>query len=79
LIKRIPKRVVHAKGSGAHGYFELFELQSDVTKAGVLTDTSRKSPVFFRFSTVHDSRGSADKFEIPLYTEHSCLRKLVFR
>jgi catalase len=51
---------VHARGSGAFGKFTLFESASDVTSAGVLTDTSRETPVFTRFSTVLGSRGSAD-------------------
>jgi catalase len=73
--ERIPERVVHARGSGAHGYFELFDSQSDVTKAVVMTDTSRKKPVFVRFSTVQGSRGSADTvrdvrgFAVKFYTE----------
>ncbi|CAM0138432.1 hypothetical protein VKS41_002982 [Umbelopsis sp. WA50703] len=73
--ERIPERVVHARGSGAHGYFELFESQPDITKAGVLNDTSRKTPVFVRFSTVQGSRGSADTvrdvrgFAVKFYTE----------
>ncbi|GAB5594000.1 catalase 1 [Umbelopsis nana] len=73
--ERIPERVVHARGSGAHGYFELFESQADITKAGVLTDTSRKTPVFVRFSTVQGSRGSADTvrdvrgFAVKFYTD----------
>lgn len=58
--ERIPERIVHARGSGAHGYFELYESQEDVTKAGIFTDTSRKTPVFVRFSTVAGSKGSAD-------------------
>jgi hypothetical protein len=72
--ERIPERVVHAI-SGVHGYFELFELQSDVTKAGVLTDTSREPPVFVRFSTVQDSRGSADKSEITLHIQNLSVLK----
>jgi catalase len=58
--ERIPERVVHARGTGAHGYFELYKSLSDITKAGFLTDTSRKTPVFVRFSTVQGSKGSAD-------------------
>ncbi|KAF2839429.1 catalase [Patellaria atrata CBS 101060] len=58
--ERIPERVVHARGTGAHGTFKLFESAEDVTYAGVLTDTSRETPVFVRFSTVLGSRGSAD-------------------
>ena len=58
--ERIPERIVHARGSGAHGYFELYESQEKYTRAGVLTDTSRKTPVFVRFSTVAGSKGSPD-------------------
>jgi catalase len=58
--ERIPERVVHARGTGAFGQFKLLESASDVTYAGVLTDTSRTTPVFVRFSTVQGSRGSAD-------------------
>lgn len=58
--ERIPERIVHARGSGAHGYFELYESQEEITKAGIFTDTSRKTPVFVRFSTVAGSKGSAD-------------------
>lgn len=58
--ERIPERVVHARGAGAHGTFKLFESASDVTNAGIFTDTSRETPVFVRFSTVLGSRGSAD-------------------
>lgn len=73
--ERIPERVVHARGSGAFGKFTLFESAADVTSAGVLTDTSRETPVFLRFSTVLGSRGSADTvrdvrgFAIKFYTE----------
>ncbi|KAF2196674.1 catalase-domain-containing protein [Delitschia confertaspora ATCC 74209] len=73
--ERIPERVVHARGSGAFGKFTLFESAEDVTKAGVLTDTSRETPVFVRFSTVLGSRGSADTvrdvrgFAIKFYTD----------
>ncbi|MDT0647934.1 catalase [Zunongwangia sp. F260] len=58
--ERIPERIVHARGSGAHGYFELYDSQEEFTKAGIFTDTSRKTPVFVRFSTVAGSKGSAD-------------------
>jgi catalase len=73
--ERIPERVVHARGSAAFGTFTLSESCSDVTNAGVLTDTSRKTPVFVRFSTVLGSRGSADTvrdvrgFAVKFYTE----------
>lgn len=73
--ERIPERIVHARGSGAHGYFELYESQEEYTKAGIFTDTSRKTPVFVRFSTVAGSKGSADLardvrgFATKFYTE----------
>jgi catalase len=71
----IPERVVHARGSGAFGTFQVFESAEDVTYAKVLTDTSRKTPVFVRFSTVLGSRGSSDTvrdvrgFATKFYTE----------
>ena len=58
--ERIPERIVHARGSGAHGYFELYESIEQYSKAGLFTDTSRKTPVFVRFSTVAGSKGSTD-------------------
>lgn len=73
--ERIPERVVHARGSAAHGVFKLNEDISEFTKAGFLTDTSRETPVFVRFSTVAGSRGSSDLardvrgFAVKFYTE----------
>ncbi|KAH0592549.1 hypothetical protein MHUMG1_09700 [Metarhizium humberi] len=73
--ERIPERVVHARGAGAFGTFRLLESAEDVTHAGVLTDTSRETPVFVRFSTVLGSRGSADTvrdvrgFAVKMYTQ----------
>lgn len=58
--ERIPERIVHARGSGAHGVFKLSKSLKEFTKAGFLTDTSRETPVFVRFSTVAGSRGSTD-------------------
>lgn len=58
--ERIPERIVHARGFGAHGYFELYEPLTGITKAKFLNDTSLKTPVFVRFSTVAGSRGSSD-------------------
>ncbi|VDB85010.1 unnamed protein product [Peniophora sp. CBMAI 1063] len=59
--ERIPERVVHARGTGAHGYFRVFDDRAaKYTHAKVLTDASRTTPVFVRFSTVQGSRGSAD-------------------
>ncbi|KAJ6082304.1 hypothetical protein N7499_007178 [Penicillium canescens] len=72
--ERIPERVVHARGTGAFGTFKLYESAEDVTTAGVLTDTSRTTPLFLRFSTVQGSKGSADTvrdvrgFAIKMYT-----------
>ncbi|KAG8911670.1 hypothetical protein FRC00_006039 [Tulasnella sp. 408] len=58
--ERIPERVVHARGAGAHGYFKLHTPIPEVTYAPVLNDTSLTTPTFVRFSTVGGSRGSAD-------------------
>jgi catalase len=59
--ERIPERVVHARGSGAHGYFQAYdESMAELTRAKFLIDPSVKTPVFVRFSTVAGSRGSAD-------------------
>jgi catalase len=58
--ERIPERIVHARGSAAHGYFQLYESIAKYTKAKILNDTSVKTPVFVRFSTVAGSRGSTD-------------------
>lgn len=72
--ERIPERVVHARGTGAFGKFKLHESAADVTTAGILTDTSRETPLFLRFSTVQGSKGSADTvrdvrgFAIKMYT-----------
>jgi catalase len=73
--ERIPERIVHARGAAAHGVFEVYEDLSDLTKAGLLTDTSRQTPVFVRFSTVAGSRGSSDcardvrGFAVKFYTD----------
>lgn len=58
--ERIPERAVHARGFSAHGEFELYESLEEYTSADFLTDTSKKTPVFTRFSTVAGSKGSAD-------------------
>lgn len=58
--ERIPERVVHARGFGAHGYFQVYEPLTEFTKAKFLQDPAVKTPVFVRFSTVVGSRGSAD-------------------
>jgi catalase len=73
--ERIPERIVHARGSAAHGYFELSKDMSEFTKAGIFTDTNRRTPVFVRFSTVAGSKGSPDLardvrgFAVKFYTE----------
>jgi len=73
--ERIPERVVHARGSAAHGVFRVHEDLSKVTKANFLTDTSTETPVFVRFSTVAGSRGSTDLardvrgFAVKFYTQ----------
>ena len=58
--ERIPERVVHARGSGAHGFFENYQDLSPVTRAAPFARAGKKTPVFVRFSTVAGSRGSAD-------------------
>src|SRR6187549_1502103 len=58
--ERIPERIVHARGSAAHGVFKVYKSMGSVTKAGFLNDTSIETPVFVRFSTVAGSRGSTD-------------------
>lgn len=72
--ERIPERVVHARGSGAHGYFQPYESLAELTKAKFLQDPAVKTPVFVRFSTVTGFRGSADTvrdvrgFSVKFYT-----------
>src|SRR6188472_1438473 len=58
--ERIPERIVHARGSGAHGFFQVYEPLGKWTSAGFLNDPARRTPVFVRFSTVAGSRGSTD-------------------
>ncbi|SIS90167.1 catalase [Kaistella chaponensis] len=73
--ERIPERVVHARGSGAHGIFELYKPMAKYTKAKFLNETSIKTPVFARFSTVAGSKGSTDVprdvrgFAVKFYTQ----------
>src|SRR6187455_137618 len=73
--ERIPERVVHARGSAAHGYFQVYESMAEYTKAGFLQDPSVRTPVFVRFSTVAGSRGSTDLardvrgFAVKFYTQ----------
>jgi len=58
--ERIPERVVHARGYGAHGEFECYESMKQFTKAGFLQEPGKKTSVFVRFSTVQGGRGSYD-------------------
>ena len=58
--ERIPERVVHARGSAAHGYFESYKDFSDLTRAAVFAAPGKLTPVFVRFSTVAGERGSSD-------------------
>jgi len=73
--ERIPERVVHARGSGAHGFFQVYESLSHLTKAHLFSDPSLITPVFVRFSTVAGFRGSADTardvrgFAVKFYTQ----------
>ncbi|RUS19898.1 catalase [Endogone sp. FLAS-F59071] len=73
--ERIPERVVHAKGAGAHGYFEVTHDITKYTRAAFLSEVGKKTPVFLRFSTVGGEKGSADSardprgFALKFYTE----------
>ena len=73
--ERIPERVVHAKGSGAFGEFEVYNNVTMYTKANFLNKVGKKTPVFVRFSTVAGERGAADTvrdprgFAVKFYTE----------
>lgn len=58
--ERIPERVVHARGSGAHGFFECTRAMGDVTRASLFGEVGKRTPVFVRFSTVFGERGSTD-------------------
>ncbi len=72
--ERIPERAVHARGSGAHGYFKPYKSMVQYTSAAFLQDPSVETPVFVRFSTVAGSNGSADTvrdvrgFAVKFYT-----------
>jgi catalase len=72
--ERIPERIVHARGYGAKGYFELTDPLHGITKAGVLTRVGEKTPLFVRFSTVAGNMGSSDLardvrgFAVKMYT-----------
>ncbi|MBV4538865.1 catalase HPII [Pseudomonas urmiensis] len=73
--ERIPERIVHARGTGAHGYFQSYGDHAELTKAGFLRDPEKITPVFVRFSTVQGPRGSGDTvrdvrgFAVKFYTD----------
>jgi catalase len=73
--ERIPERVVHARGFGAHGFFENYESLADITRADIFQRAGEKTPAFVRFSTVAGNKGSADVardvrgFAVKLYTK----------
>ncbi|MFJ8078295.1 catalase [Streptomyces sp. NPDC096176] len=73
--ERIPERVVHARGSGAYGYFEVTDDVTGYTKADFLSEVGKRTETFLRFSTVADSLGGADAvrdprgFAVKFYTE----------
>jgi catalase len=73
--ERIPERIVHARGSAAHGYFECYDSLKKYTAASLFAEAGKRTPVFVRFSTVIGERGSADTvrdvrgFAVKFYTD----------
>jgi catalase len=73
--ERIPERIVHARGSAAHGYFECYEPLASLTSASLFAEAGKRTPVFVRFSTVAGERGSTDTardvrgFAVKFYTD----------
>jgi catalase len=73
--ERIPERIVHARGSAAHGYFECYAPLGKFTRASLFAEKGKRTPVFVRFSTVVGERGSADTvrdvrgFAVKFYTD----------
>ena len=73
--ERIPERIVHARGSAAHGFFECTRALGDVTRASLFSEVGKQTPVFVRFSTVLGERGSTDTardvrgFAVKFYTD----------
>jgi len=73
--ERIPERIVHARGSAAHGFFEVYESLADITKADLFQRPGEKTPLFTRFSTVAGGAGSVDTprdvrgFAVKFYTQ----------
>ncbi|KAF3905863.1 Catalase [Arthrobotrys entomopaga] len=82
--ERIPERLVHAKGVGAYGVFEVTESISDLTKADFLSKVGKETKLFARFSTVVGERGSADSvrdtrgFAFKIYTDEGNLDWMFF-
>ena len=73
--ERIPERIVHARGSAAHGFFECYESLQQFTRASLFAEAGKQTPVFVRFSTVLGERGSTDTardvrgFAVKFYTD----------
>jgi catalase len=73
--ERIPERIVHARGSGAHGFFECYQPLTKFTRASLFAEAGKRTPVFVRFSTVAGERGSTDTardvrgFAVKFYTD----------
>ena len=73
--ERIPERIVHARGSAAHGTFEAYQALTDLTRAAPFQTAGKVTPVFVRFSTVAGERGSSDTardvrgFAVKFYTD----------
>ena len=73
--ERIPERIVHARGSAAHGFFECYKPMTQVTRASLFAEAGKQTPVFVRFSTVIGERGSPDTprdvrgFAVKFYTD----------
>src|ERR1700677_4151469 len=73
--ERIPERIVHARGSAAHGYFECDAALAKYTRASIFAEAGKRTPVFVRFSTVVGERGSTDTardvrgFAVKFYTD----------
>ncbi len=73
--ERIPERIVHARGTAAHGFFELYESLADITKADLFQRAGERTPLFTRFSTVAGGAGSVDTprdvrgFAVKFYTQ----------
>ena len=73
--ERIPERIVHARGSAAHGFFKCYDSMAKFTRASIFAEAGKQTPVFVRFSTVVGERGSTDTardvrgFAVKFYTD----------